>query len=371
MPRPKGGSGNRSSSGHSYSTRSSSGHRISGSAQRRPGSSQPGSSFSGQPSGSSYFSQKDRSYRQPGPMPQTGYRRRQSPGFFPGFLMGSMLSGRRRRYDVPDFPPQGYPGGYDQGSRYRSRRGSSLIWILVIVLILIFLFSAMSGCSSSSDEAGNSSYNREKITASQPFDADCIVDEAGFFETPSKTGQRLKTFYDKTGVQPHVVIEDYDPSLKTDAQKEAYAQQYYDEYIGNEDTFLYMYFADADPDSVGYMQTVNGKNTEAVMDPEAVNIFWNYMDSEWTSSKSTDDMFVDVFDKTADRIMTKTATGKDVAMRTLLVGGIVIVAAAIIILVMMKHRREKEKAEETRRILETPLKTDDPDDDDLVHRYGG
>ena len=252
MPRPKGGSGNRSSSGHSYSTRSSSGHRISGSAQRRPGSSQPGSSFSGQPSGSSYFSQKDRSYRQPGPMPQTGYRRRQSPGFFPGFLMGSMLSGRRRRYDAPDFPPQGYPGGYDQGSRYRSRRGSSLIWILVIVLILIFLFSAMSGCSSSSDEAGNSSYNREKITASQPFDADCIVDEAGFFETPSKTGQRLKTFYDKTGVQPYVVIEDYDPSLKTDAQKEAYAQQYYDEYIGNEDTFLYMYFADADPDSVGY-----------------------------------------------------------------------------------------------------------------------
>ncbi len=168
-----------------------------------------------------------------------------------------------------------------------------------------------------------------------------------------------------------MVIEDYDPSLKTDAQKEAYAQQYYDEYIGNEDTFLYMYFADADPDSVGYMQTVNGKNTEAVMDPEAVNIFWNYLDSEWTSSKSTDDMFVDVFDKTADRIMTKTATGKDVAMRTLLVGGIVIVAAAIIILVMMKHRREKEKAEETRRILETPLKTDDPDDDDLVHRYGG
>ena len=189
MPRPKGGSGQRSSSGHSYTTRSSSGRRISSSPARRPGSSRSGYDLPD-------TRMKDRSSYRPDPMPGPGYRggaqdryRRRSSGFLPGFLMGSLLSGRqRRRYQPPV---------YDNGPMYRRRRGTSLVWILVIVIIVIFLLSAMSGCASSDSQAGSSSHNREKITASQPYDADCIVDEAGFFENPSGTGQRLKSFLDR------------------------------------------------------------------------------------------------------------------------------------------------------------------------------
>lgn len=280
------------------------------------------------------------------------------------------MSGRRnqRTYYDPTYPQQpGYP--------QQRRSAGSYSWILILLLVIFLMMGlGMCGCSSSSSKTSQipeNRYNREKIENTTPYSADCIVDELNFFENPTKTGQRLKTFYDQTGIQPYIVIEDYDPSLKTDAQKEEYAKSYYDKYINDEDTFLYMYFADADPNSIGYMSTVNGKNIEAVMDSQAVDTFWNYLDQEWTSGKDTDDMFVDVFDQTAKRIMTKTTTSNDVAMRGLLIGGIVIIAAVVVVLVLLKQKRDREKAEETRRILATPLKTDDPEDDDLVNRYGG
>lgn len=325
-------------------------------------------------SGSSRDYDENTRYRQP--YSQQPYRTpRRTPGsFLPGFLMGSMLSGASRRarrdtmhdpgYDDPYDPRYNTPPGYGQ------RRSSGMIWIILLVLV-IALSLMMCGCSSKSDELPASGYNREKIQNSTPFDADCIVDEAGFFEKPSKTGQRLKSFYDKTGIQPEIVILDYDPSLKTAAQKQQYAIDWYQKNIDNEDTFLYMYFSDADPDEVGFMQTVNGKNIDSVMDSQATDIFWNVLDSGWTGSQSTDDLFVDTFNKTADRIMTKSATVGDVAMRSLLVLALLITAGAVIAVVVLKHRRDRQKAEETRRILETPLHTDNPDDDDLVHRYGG
>lgn len=379
MPRPMGGSGgnNRSSSGHSYSTRSSSGHRMNANSSPtpRPGSAQNRSSGSFNQPGSSFNQRRQTPYYNPNTY---GNSRRSS--LFP-FLMGGMLGGMnsRRRSSINPYDPRmnagnpNNPNNPNYGYGQPRRSGGSafgLMAVVFIVLICVFMFSCM-GCSSSKDNSAipASGYNREKIQSDVAFNSNCIVDEEGFFDNPSKTGSQLKSFYDKTGVQPYIVIESYDPSLKTDAQKAAYAKEYYDRNIKNEDTFLYMYFADADPNAVGYMQTVNGKKVDTVMDSQAVDIFWNYLDNEWTSGKSTDQMFVDVFNQTANRIMTKTATSNDVAMRSLLVVVVIAVIAGVILLIYMKNKRAREKAEETARILATPLKTDDPDDDDLVNRY--
>lgn len=379
MPRPQGGSSNRSTSGHSYSNRTTSGHRMNAGRTSRPGSGQTGSPFSSGNRPNTSFSSSGPAFGRRQPGYNRGYQGPGRSSFLPGFLLGSMMSKNRSR-GTGGIPPVGPAPVYNMGSQPPRRRNSGGVWLVLglIFLVLIFGMFSCSGCSSSasSQPAGSgtiaaSTYNREKISNPNAFNADCIVDEEGFFEEPSRTAQRLKTFYDKTGIQPYVVIQSYDPSLKTDAQKEQYAIDYYDKYIPDENTLLYMYFADADPSSVGYMQTVNGKNIESVMDSQARQIFWDYMDSEWTSDQSTDDLFVNVFDSTADRIMTKTTTSKDVTRSWLWVLGIAIVAGAVIAVLMMKHRRDKEKAEETQRILETPLQTDDPDDDDLVHRYGG
>lgn len=54
---------------------------------------------------------------------------------------------------------------------------------------------------------------------------------------------------------------------------------------------------------VGYMVYVNGLNVDSVMDEEAVEIFWDYVDEYWYFELSTDDMLIEIFNSTADAIM--------------------------------------------------------------------
>lgn len=75
---------------------------------------------------------------------------------------------------------------------------------------------------------------------------------------------------------------------------------------------MYVYFAEADTDSnAGHMVYVKGLQTSSVMDSEAVEIFWNYIDNYLSSSRSADDVFLTVFDKTANTIMNVSTTCKD------------------------------------------------------------
>ncbi len=219
-------------------------------------------------------------------------------------------------------------------------------------------FSAISSAGRSDGSAlPASTRNREKLNAGLSFDSGCIVDEIGWFDSVSAAGRQLRTFYDKTGVQPYIVLLQYHPELATDSQKESYAQDYYEENIDNEATFLYMYFAEEDVDNeVGYMCYVNGKQVDSVMDAEAV---WGYLDRNWYSGMSTDDLFVNAFTSTAETIMAKTRTKTEIIF--ILVAGVVIIGiiAAVITAMKTRRRHERERAEETQRILNTPL-PDDP-----------
>ncbi|MDE6622090.1 MAG: hypothetical protein K2K74_16705 [Lachnospiraceae bacterium] len=135
-----------------------------------------------------------------------------------------------------------------------------------------------------------------------------------------------------------------------------YAQEYYEENIDNEATFLYMYFAEEDQDNeVGYMCYVNGKQVDSVMDAEAVNILWGYLDRDWYSTMSTDELFENAFTKTAETIMSKSRTKTDVVFAVVV--GIVIIGIIIAVIAAMNTRRrhERERAAETQRILNTPL----------------
>lgn len=253
-------------------------------------------------------------------------------------------------------------GGMGYGGR---RGGSTLLSVAICLIVFAVLLTGIFRGSSSSIPA--STYNREKAETGVAYQNDCIVDELGWFTNIPQTERRLQAFYDATGVQPYIVLKAYDSSLTTDAEKEAYANDWYEANIDNEGTFLYMYFAEADADNdVGYMCYVNGKQVTSVMDAEAVEIFWAYLDNAWYSDQSTDDLFVSVFTNTADRIMKKTTTGWDIA-KWVVIGGIVTVGmVGGIYLVKVKHRREKERAEETERILHTPLESAA---DDLAEKY--
>ena len=188
------------------------------------------------------------------------------------------------------------------------------------------------------------------------------MDEIGWFDNIPKVERRIRYFYKETGIQPYIVLHRYDSSLTTDTEKEAYAKKYYADNIKNEGTFLFMYFAEQDTDNdVGYMCYVNGKQVTSVMDSEAIDIFWAYVDNNWYSDMSTDNMFVTIFDKTADRIMTKTTTGADVGKKVVTLIIVIVAIGGVLVVMKVRRKHEHERAEETERILNTPLRSSEDD----------
>lgn len=247
---------------------------------------------------------------------------------------------------------------------------NTIISIIIFIVVLVTAFGGFpSSKSSSTKNIPKSTQNRERLESGVGYDNNCIVDNIGWFDNVTKTEKSIKKFYDKTGVQPYIVLNAYDSTLLTDTAKEEYAKKWYDEHLKNESTFLYMYFAEPDTDNdVGYMAYVNGKQVSSVMDSEAIEIFWAYVDKYWYSDMSTDDMFTTIFTKTADRIMTKSTTVADIGNNAVKVIGVIVVFAGIIVVMVIRRKHKAEEAKETEKILNTPL-NGDSEADDLLKKY--
>lgn len=323
-----GGGGGHSGGGHS-SGRSSGGHRVSsGSSGRRAGS---GGGSRGSYGGFG------------GPSHGGGFY---GGGFYP-------------RPPIRNTVFIGHGGGIN-----------TIISIIIFIVVLVTAFGGFpSSKSSSTKNIPKSTQNRERLESGVGYDNNCIIDNIGWFDNVTKTEKSIKQFYDKTGVQPYIVLNAYDSTLLTDTAKEEYAKKWYDEHIKNESTFLYMYFAEPNTDNdVGYMAYVNGKQVSSVMDSEAIEIFWAYVDKYWYSDMSTDDMFTTIFTKTADRIMTKSTTAADVGNNAVKVIGVIVVFAGIIVVMVVRRKHKAEEAKETEKILNTPL-NGDSEADDLLKKY--
>ena len=259
--------------------------------------------------------------------------------------------------------PTGHPYRESAAAPRAARRTNYVAWAIAVAVITILVALLTFAIASPSGASGipTNGVNREKADTGVAFHNDCIEDELGWFDNVTQTERRLKSFYDATGVQPYVVLRAYDATLTDDDAKRAYAEQWYDDNIDDEGTLLFMYFAEEDTDNdVGYMTLVNGKQIGSVMDAQAVEIFWAYVDEYWYSDLSTDDMMATIFSKTAERIMRRSTTGADVAMVGVVAVLVVGAGIVVVLLVKEKHRRDREKAAETERILNTPLDTADP-----------
>ena len=270
-------------------------------------------------------------------------------------------------HHTPPPPRRGYYG-YRRNVYTSSSSGlGTLIACLIVFAVVIFSFFMIA----SDDSDVTSTINREKIENPIPYDNNCIKDELGYVENTSKLSKNLKNFYNKTGIQPYIYLKSYDETLTSDSQKDNYAQNWYEQNIDNEDTFLFVYYEDQDPNEIGYMAYVNGKQVTSVMDSEAVNIFWNYIDRYWTDdSLSTVEVFTKTFNSTANTIMEKSTTSNDIIKIICIIVGIIIVIGGIIYLLRMKFKRDKEKAKETVEILKTPLDKSDELRDKYLNEEG-
>lgn len=188
------------------------------------------------------------------------------------------------------------------------------------------------------------------------FSSDCIEDYDGWFSSPKKMAKELqKVFYKKTGIQPYIVINEYMPYFNSDADKQAYAEEWYAKNIANEYTFLFMYFPESDPNRIGYMSYVNGKEVLSIMDSEVIEHFWNLMDKYWESAPSTESLFKTVYGDTADFAMKEVKSSKDVAISYGIQAMVMFALFSVLTLICSKINRDAERARETERILNSDI----------------
>ncbi len=233
--------------------------------------------------------------------------------------MGGMGGPRRRGFFGGWFPWYGGYGGFGY------HRGCGCLGTIIMVVVIVIIMIAVSlanwitgGTTSQQDtyNTGNIIYvdnntnhtsnttTREKVVSDIAFNEDCIIDELDWLADTDALIDALEYFYDATGIQPYIYLRAYDSSLSTNNQKENFAIDWYESNIDNEITFLFVYFSEKNSSSTnGYMVYVNGYDIEDVMDNEAIDIFWDYVDSYFYSSLSADEKLIQIFESTADAIM--------------------------------------------------------------------
>lgn len=216
----------------------------------------------------------------------------------------------------------GYGGGYYRGG---GCGGGCLISVIIVILFVVCIFAGVFSYRSaqntqttvvheesheneheenhSSNSSSGSSSSREKADTGLTFDSDCIVDEAGLLEDIETVGEDLEEFFEATGVQPYVYLKAYDDSLTTDSKKDAWAEDWYEDNIDNEGTFLFVYFDEEDENEDVYWSCVCGYDIDTVMDEEAREIFWDYVDEYWYSNLELDEVIPKIFNATAEAIM--------------------------------------------------------------------
>lgn len=346
MPRPGGGGGGHASGGGHSSGVHGGGHSFGGGSH---GGSRPGAGS--RPSGGGFGG---------GPHPGGGYG---------GF-------GGPHPHGGPGMPPPPPPrrhyrhyGGYGTGGFGCGGLGcGGLVIVIFIMICLLGFFGAVASDSGNRGSSSVSTIERSKLETSNSFINDCVVDEVGWVDNLSKTESELKEFWEDTGVQPYVILKEYDESLASEEAMEEWAISYYEENFDRNDIFLYVYFAAEDSDNdFGYNAYAMGSQVGSVMDSEAVEIFWNNLDEYWFGDYSMDQVIYLTFQSTGNTIMHVTTTSKDIFKWILIVIALVLVIILITRIIKDKNKRAKEKAAEDERILNTPI--NDLAEDDLTKKY--
>lgn len=260
----------------------------------------------------------------------------------------------------------GYPstGGEDSSKKSKTLLERVSLALLLIGTMILALNILLGGIQFLARD--DAKVAKDPLTGTS-FTSECIIDNDGWFSSTNSLAKSLKKdFFNKTGVQPFIVINNYMPELTTDEEKSEYANQWYTDNISNEYTFLYMYFPEADPYDVGYMCYVNGKQVTSVLDSGVISYFWDTLDRYWDVYSDTDEMIEELFRDTATYATTDGATWK----RTMLTGikSFIFCAIVAVILLIINNRRVRaiEKAQETERILNADISSMA---DDIANKY--
>jgi hypothetical protein len=278
------------------------------------------------------------------------------PGMGPGGMHGGPGMGPGGMHGGPGMPPPRYHGGpgappprHYRGGGCFSSFFSAIATFIIVIVIVIFTFANQGGGSSRVQIDSNTYANtteRTKLDKSVTTETDYYYDELGYISQKSVLLKGLKYFYSETGVQPVVYITD-----NTDAS----AASLYDEICSDEGHFLLVVIGSKDGSTDWEYDYCWGSAAAAIMDSEAEDIFFAYLDSYYYGDYTDEEVFANAFTSTADTIMSSTTNGFDV-MKVVIIGIIIIVVLLILVSFWKARTKQKNKEQEDlERTLNTPL----------------
>ena len=270
--------------------------------------------------------------------------------------------------------PTGYGYGYGYGGpvvvehRHHSPV-ADIISAIALLIIIVVIASVYMGISFGGAGITKSTIAREKLDAGLCATyKDFFVDEINGIESSNKLNNGLKYFYQKTGIQPYVVITNRDGS-------ESMAHEIYQSTFNDSGHLVLLFCVEGsgvDWDEYDYWIEV-GDAAGTVFDAEADEILADYISRNWSNSALDNSEFLaNSFKQAADRMMTKTPNYRFVSF---VIGAVV--ALLYLAFKWWKHKKEQDniEAEHTENILNADLNTfgsenvGDTDLKDLEDKY--
>lgn len=226
-----------------------------------------------------------------------------------------------------------------------------MLSIIMLMLVLGIIFGAMSGgnggishtytWSSTKDSINGitkSTVERERLELKSSDAAGYYTDTCDWIRNETTLVNGLKKFYDRTGILPYVFIidnveGDYDPSTE---KLEQFAEEQYAALFGDEGHILLVFW-----DYGGaYEYTLwLGEDTLELMDREACDILFDYLDYYYYAADTEDAFFADSFADAGERIMTVNRSSGYYVVRI----GITAVLVIGVIWFIKKRTEEKEE----------------------------
>lgn len=270
------------------------------------------------------------------------------PGFGgPGF--GGPPPGGPRRGGFGPFFPGGF-FGWGGGPRRRGG-GCSMVFVLIIVLLVLFnRYIPGGGSSQNTTEVTVSRTERTPVTGTSTYGT-WYLDELGFIVHDTDLTDGLKYFYSQTGVQPYVMLLDYDADIwingkwNETAAEEYLAQVYTDTFSDNGHMILAYFSCENDSEDMdGTFYLYYGSAAYSIMDAEAETIFWSYFDMNYNNLDLSIAEFIgQTFRETADNIMHTGEGGTSGLLKAGVIFAVVCVVMIIVGIIVARRAKKKEE----------------------------
>lgn len=266
-----------------------------------------------------------------------------------GFILRSLMS-----------PYRGY------GVHFHSNSRATAILCLVIMIVLAIVLSL----PAKDQNITASTVTREPLPASAVSETEYYTDEIGITGSKTDLENGMRYFFKKTGVQPYLYLTDSvdGTTSPSDSQLESFANTLYDDLFVDEGHLLMLL---QDSGTRYRIWIVTGTQAKQVADNEALNILVDYIDRYYyDNSKDAAQSLGMAFEKTADRMMTKTIRPLTVFIVSF--AGVFVIAIVAFVIVKIINEK-KRRDEQTERMLNMDLsqsaEPENPDIVDLEKKY--